>query len=264
MPTYALLGATGATGTAILRSLLSNPPKELTLNILVRSKAKLLATFPDLETTKAFKINVIEGTPNDTTYLRQCLQDVDAIFGCIGTNAATPGMTLIYDTLNSVIEALKFHRQAQGTTASYKTPTVIQLRSASLNPAADLPWFGKQMAWFMFYHIYSDLERASDLLASTTTLSPGLLDYIFIDPPSLHDAEGATPTGYKLFTDGKEEKQEGAISYADLGAAFCEVAARRGEFGGSGVFVSATGEVRMTWGTLMGFMAQGLRSRVWG
>lgn len=261
MPTYALLGATGSTGSAIIRSLLSNPPKDLALNIFVRSKSKLLKAFPDLPKTTAFKPNIIEGTSDDTAALRQCLEGVDIIFGCIGTNEATPEMTLIQDTVTAITGALEHHRQAQG--ASFKTPTVVQLRSTSLNPQASAPWIAKTMAWFFFYHIYTDLNKGCDLLISASGTSK-LLNYIFIDPPSIHDAEGTTPTGYKLFTGAEQEKQEPAISYADLGAAFCEVAERKEEFWGEGVFVSATGEVKMTWGTLVGFMGKGLVSRVWG
>lgn len=268
MPTYALLGATGSTGSAIVRSLIKDPPKDLTLNIFIRSKSKLLKTFPDLETATAFKANIIEGVPSDTTALQTCLKDATVIFGCIGTNEPTAGMTLIHDTITSIISALQHRREVEGS--AYQTPTVIQLRSSSLNPNSTLPQFSRSMAWFFFYHIYTDLDKGCNLLISnssskdSTTTSPQLLDYIFVDPPSIHDADGTETTGHKLFTDMSKETQEPAISYADLGAAFCEVAQRRKEFAGQGVFVSATGKVRMTWGPLMGFMRKGLWSRVAG
>lgn len=87
------------------------------------------------------------------------------------------------------------------------------------------------------------------------------MDYIFIDPPSIHDADGTTPTGYKLVLN---EKQDPALSYAHLGAAFCEVAERRVEFGGKAVGVTATGTVNQTMGTLFGYMATGVKGRIWG
>lgn len=263
MPTYALLGATGSTGTAIIRALLSHPPQDLTLNVFVRSKVKLLQTFPDLETTPSFTVSIFPGaSTTDTAAMLPCLRDADVVFGCVGTNAASAGMTLIHDTLAAVITCLDQLRQAQG--AEYKPPTVIQLRSASLNPTSTLPWIAKNMAWLFFHHIYCDLQRGCDLLITTGTADSGLLDYVFVDPPSIHDAEGVQPTGHKLFVDLAGEEQAPAISYADLGEAFVEVAVRRGEFRGEGVFVGATGEVRMTWGPLMGFMGRGLWSRVWG
>lgn len=259
MPTYALLGATGSTGSAIIRCLLSEPPKDLILNILVRSKSKLLQKIPEIEHTSAFTTTILEGTPQDAAALQQCLSNADVIFNCIGTNEATSGITLIYDTTTSIISALKHHQSTQGP--AYKAPTILQLRSASLNPQDPGGWLARNMAWFCFYHIYTDLDRACKLLAAT---GPEILHYISIDPPSIHDAEGTTRTGYKIFTDATQEKQEPAINYADLGAAFCEVAERREEFRGEAVLVSATGEVKQTWGPLMGYMRQGLVSRVWG
>lgn len=261
MPRYALLGATGSTGSAILRRLSAESPLDLTVNVFVRSRSKLLTTFPDLE-SKSFKANIVEGTTSDEMAMSQCLKDVDVILGCIGTNEPTKGMTLISDTASSIINALKEHQQAQG--AAYRKPTIIQLRSSSLNPYAAMPWVARNMAWFIFHHIYKDLDNACKLYKSTTADNPGLLDYIFIDPPSIHDADGTTATGYKLFLDVAKEKQEPAISYSDLGAAFCEIAERRAEFAGKGVFVSATGAVNMTWGPLMGYMGKGVKSRILG
>ena len=52
--------------------------------------------------------------------------------------------------------------------------------------------------------------------------------------------------------------------YADLGAAFCEVAERREEFKGQAVLVSSVGEVTETWGVLAGYLSQGAVGRVWG
>jgi oxidoreductase AflX len=261
MRTYALLGATGGTGSAILRCLLSQPPESLTLNIFVRSESKLRKSFPDLESTTAFKAKIIEGIPSDSTAMRECLKDADVVMACIASNESKRGMSLIFDTATAIIDALKWNRETRGS--AYKTPTVIQLRSASLNPtlSAAAPWIARKVAGFCFHYIYEDLDRACKLFASSAADTPGLLDYIFVDPPSIHDADGTTPTGYKLILD---EKQEGALSYADLGAAFCEVAERKDEFFGKGVGVTATGTVNMTWGTLQGYMATGVKSRIWG
>ncbi|MCJ1318583.1 hypothetical protein MMC15_003913 [Xylographa vitiligo] len=261
MPKYALLGATGATGSAILRCLLSQSPKDLTLNIFIRSRSKLLAAFPDLESTTAFQTNIIEGTPSDSTAMQECLKDVEVVMACIGSNYSTPGISLIYETATAIIAALEVHRKTQGSV--YKRPTIIQLRTASLNPVqkAAVPWLAHKFVYFCFYYVYEDLDRACKLFASTAADSPGLLDYIFVDPPSIHDADGTTPTGYKLLLD---EKQEPALSYADLGAAFCEVAERRDEFAGKGVAVSATGAVNHTVGTLLGYFATGIKGRIWG
>ena len=117
------------------------------------------------------------------------------------------------------------------------------------------------MASFCFYYAYEDLDRACKLFDSSAADSPRLLDYVFVDPPSIHDADGTTPTGYKLILD---DKQEPALSYADLGAAFSEVAERRHEFAGKAVGVTATGTVNQTVGTLFGYVATGAKGRIWG
>lgn len=114
------------------------------------------------------------------------------------------------------------------------------------------------MTWFFLGYIYEDLQHASDLLAKQ---DPGLLRYVFVDPPSLHDQYGTVTTGYELVLDGKLKDE---LSYADLGAAFCEVAERRMEFDGKALGVSATGKVRTTWGINAGFLFSGVKARLWG
>lgn len=261
MPSYALLGATGATGSAILRCLLSEPLNDLVLKLFVRSKSKLVKAFPDLTSTTAARINIVEGTPSDDKAIQECLRDVDVVFMCIGSNHSTPGMSIIYDTATAIINALEVHQKNQGS--AYKPPTILQLRASVLNPIlrAAQPWVGRQLPSFCFRHIYKDLDQACKLFVSSAAASPPLLHFIFIDPPSLHDAEGTTPTGYKLILEGK---QIPVLSYADLGVAFCEVAERRGEFEGKGVGVVATGTVNVTWGTSVRYMATGIKSRLWG
>jgi oxidoreductase AflX len=259
MPTYALLGATGSTGSAIF----------------VRSRSKLYKTFPELESTTAFKINIIQGVSGDAIAMQECLKDVDVVMACIGSNYSTQGMSLIYDTATAIINALEIHRKTRDS--AYKPPTIIQLRSATLNPIwkAASPWLARTFIYFCFQYAYEDLDRACKLFASSAADSPGLLHYIFIDPPSIHDADGTTPTGYKLIhdADGRtptgyklnlDEKQDPVLSYADLGAAFCEVAEQRDKFAGKAVGVTATGIVNQTWGTLIGYMATGVKGRIWG
>jgi hypothetical protein len=261
MPVYALLGATGSTGSAVLRYLIAQPPQELTLNIFVRDRSKLLNSFPNIESTTALKINITEGTPNDGTALQECLRDVDVIMACIATNYSTYGMSICYDTTAAIIDALSTFQRSQG----YRPPTIIQLRSASVNQAlsAAMPWLARNMAAFCFHHVYEDLQRASTLLCSASVEPPGLLHYIFVDPPAIHDPHGTTPTGHALITDGSQ-RQESALSYSDLGAAFCEIAQRRKEFANKEVGPTATGKVNLTVNILFNYLIAGLKSRILG
>jgi hypothetical protein len=71
-----------------------------------------------------------------------------------------------------------------------------------------------------------------------------LIDNANGSPPSLHDPDGTQPaTGYTLLTSPDPEIETLELSYADLGAAMCEVASRRSEFVGQEVGVFRTGEI---------------------
>ena len=262
MPTYALLGATGSTGSAILRCLLATPTQDLVVNIFIRNKAKLLEAFPSLESSPPFKVFIFEGSLNDTMLMRTCLQGVDVIFGVIATNVSSRGMSICCETAAAIIEALKFHQQQS---AVYKAPTVVQLRSASVNKLlkAAMPWAVRNMAEFCFHYCYEDIRRASALFISAAEGPLEVLHYIFVDPPAIHDPEGVAPTGYSLIVDGIG-KQESALSYSDLGASFCELAARRDEFRDKEVGPSATGKVNLTVDKLLPFVIAGAKGRVFG
>ncbi|KAI7469700.1 hypothetical protein KC357_g6360 [Hortaea werneckii] len=260
MPTYSLLGATGATGSAVLRYLLEAPPKDLSLSVLVRNKAKLLTQFPDLESTKAFELNIFEGTPGDGTSLKQCLKGAEVVHMCIATNESKPGLSLAQDTTKAIVSALEQLLCEAG--AAYTKPTILMLRSAGINEKfqSGREW-GKLVGHFVLHYVYTDLQLACDLLSSKVQETPGLFDYIIVDPPSLHNTEGTTRTGYKLVLD---EMPPMCLMYADLGAGFCEIAERKDEFVGKAVGIGATGEVTQTWGVLLGYLGQGLKSRIIG
>ncbi|GAB7343439.1 hypothetical protein MBLNU457_1466t1 [Dothideomycetes sp. NU457] len=262
MVTYALLGATGSTGSAILRRLLSQTPENLTLNIFVRSRSKLISAFPQLEAQPPpTAINIYEGTPSDAPTLQKCLEQADVIMACIATNTSTPDVTVCHDVAAGIISALKARQQTQAS--HYAPPTVIQIRSASLNPAlcATMPWIAKTMAQFCFHYVYEDLRRACELYESAS--SAELLRYIYVDPPSIHDPDGTDPTGYALVVE-PEGPLTDVLSYADLGAAFVELAERRAEFVDMAVGVSATGKVNVTMDKLFPFIVTGFKSRIWG
>lgn len=261
MPTHALLGATGATGSAVLRCYLDTPPKDLTLNIFIRSKAKLLKAFPDLESTSSINITIIEAPLTDTEALQSCLRGSEIIHMCIATNNAKPGNSISQDGAQAIVAALTELKTEQDS--SYVKPTVIVLRAAPVNPDLEghMPRLLSGWLWFVLWHVYSDLEKASKIYADAAS---GLLDYVFVDPPGLFDADGPERTGHRLILGGDTGEASAGVNYADLGAAFLEIVERKGECAGKGVGVSATGKVREDWGTLMWYQVEGLKGRVWG
>jgi hypothetical protein len=261
MPTHALLGATGATGSAVLRCYLDSPPKDLSLNIFVRSKAKLLKAFPDLESTSSPRITVVEAPLTDNNALQSCLRGAEVIHSCIATNDAKPGNTVAQDIAQAILTALASLKAEQR--GDYVKPTAIVIRSNSLNPefSSRTPALLHRWLWFVLYYVYSDLEKASKIYEDEAA---GLLEYVFVDAPALFDSEGVERTGHRLFTAGDTGTASAGVNYADLGAAFLEIAERKDEFKGMGVGVSATGTVREQWGVLFGYQMVGLKGRIWG
>nr|POE72080.1 averufin oxidase a [Quercus suber]POE72083.1 averufin oxidase a [Quercus suber] len=263
MPTYALLGATGGTGSAILRALLASPPANLTLNILVRNKAKLLTAFPSLEATSSFQIHIHEGSPSNSAVLYSALVNAEVIFCCIATNNSLPGTSVALDTAQAIIPALERHREEQGQ--SYRSPSLLLLRSASLNPTFSIRqgWLLHTIIMFCEHYIYADLERARELYQSAYARSavPKLLVPIMVDPPAIHSPDVTQPTGHTLMLEGE---QTPTLNYADLGVAFVELAQRKEEFAGLEVAVSATGKVTEDWPALSRYMFAGARGRILG
>ncbi|GIZ47932.1 hypothetical protein CKM354_001100700 [Cercospora kikuchii] len=276
MAKYTLCGATGATGRAILHHLLSNPPQPqqsfqdqepFTLNIFLRNKQKLLTQFPTLESSPPFTTEIFSGSNKDTAIWKQALSNTDVILMCIATNDSTKGMTLFSDTAHAVITALRELKSEQGK--EYKTPTILILRAITLNkifnPTLDKP----AILFFALRYLYDAMMESNQLYETAAKENPGLLDIVYVDPPAIHDEEGlGGPTGYRL--DVEPPTQKGAadvrhdVSYADLGVAYCEIARRREEFLGKGVVITATGQVRTTWGRNISGLVSGMVGRVWG
>ncbi|KAB8269210.1 Averufin oxidase A [Aspergillus minisclerotigenes] len=257
MVTYALLGATGATGSSILRHLLHESPDSLRVQILVRSKVKLLQAFPDLQTTRSPQVHVTQGTSTDPDALSECLRNASIAFMCVAQNGSPIGTTLCQDSARAIISALQQQQQSEG--ASYQPCTIVQLRSASMNPAlaAQVPVFVHRIVTFCLFANYADIKQACQYYSEAQ--KQGTLEYILVDPPTLHDANGMQRTGYRLIS---TEPQATVLSYADLGAAMCEIAHRQSEFHGRAVGVTATGRVHQTWGVLLRHLLEGGSARL--
>ncbi|WPB05831.1 uncharacterized protein RHO25_010485 [Cercospora beticola] len=273
MVKYTLCGATGATGRAILHHLISNPPQPesnqepFTLKIFLRNKEKLLTQFPTLETSPPFPIQIFAGSNKDTILWKQALSSTDVILMCIATNDSTKGMTLFSDTTQAVISALHEIQTEQGK--EYKTPTILILRAITLNkifnPSLDKP----AILFFALRYLYDAMMESNQLYETAAKENPGLLQIVYVDPPAIHDEEGlGGATGYRLDVEPPVQKGEAdvrhEVSYADLGVAYCEIAQRREEFRGKGVVVTATGQVRTTWGRNISGLVSGMAGRVWG
>ncbi|KAL8939271.1 MAG: hypothetical protein Q9216_003442 [Gyalolechia sp. 2 TL-2023] len=240
MPTYAILGATGKTGGALLTLLQKDP--NIHINAYARSKSKLLQQHPSLEHNT--NVNIFEGSLSDIPLIASTLTHhppVDAAFCVLGVNENIPGIRIAQDTANAVLAALCHIRAQDPTTTSHSsspppppTPKLIFLSSVSLNPVmlAAEPALAKAILTRGMSHVYADLRFAEETLRLHRSW---LKDVTFVQPGGLtEDAQ----RGHKLSVDGEST---GFLSYLDLAAGMIEIA-ESGTYAWMGVAVVATGE----------------------
>ncbi|KAL8928869.1 MAG: hypothetical protein Q9208_001647 [Pyrenodesmia sp. 3 TL-2023] len=224
MPTYAILGATGKTGGAILDHLIKAP--NTNINAYVRSKAKLLEQQPGLE--KNQNVKIFEGPVSDIPLIASTLSpSVDAAFCVVAINENTPGLRIAQDTANSVIAALCHLRNKD---VNFRPPKLLFLSSAALNAtmAGEFNPVLKAAISRAMSHLYADLGFAEQNLR----LHQSWLDVTFVQPG------GLTPDvqkGHKLSVD----KASDLVSYPDLAAGMIEIA-QSGTYSWMGVSVNAT------------------------
>ncbi|KAJ4145931.1 hypothetical protein LMH87_004762 [Akanthomyces muscarius] len=257
MPVHTILGATGGVGSAILRCLLSSQIPDLRINILVRSKSKLLQAFPQLESSSSAIITVFEAPISNEATLKICVKGASTIYVCVATNHASRKVDIALATAARLVETLSHLRKDEGS--EYKTPVVLFNRSLALNSDVQMPipGFAKRFMVFAVGAIYEDLLKAGALYAKAE--KDGLLTCITADPPGLMDPKGTKATGYKFVQRGKTTA---SINYADFGIAMVELGQRREEFGGKIVGVSATGAVRIVILANLWIIFLGLKSRL--
>jgi hypothetical protein len=257
MPVHAILGATGGTGSAILRCLLSSQIPDLRINILVRSKSKLLQAFPQLELTSSAAITIFEAPISNEDTLKACIKGASIIYVCVSTNHASRKVDIALTTAARLVAALGQLRKDQGSEC--KTPVVLFNRSLALNSDVQMPipGFLKRFTVFALWAIYEDLLKAGALYARAE--KDGLLTCITADGPGLMDPKGTEATGYKLMQRGKTTAW---MNYADFGIAMVELGQRREEFGGKIVGVGATGAVRIVVFANLWIIFLGLKSRL--
>ncbi|KAK5720266.1 hypothetical protein LTR15_007539 [Elasticomyces elasticus] len=240
MSIHAVLGGTGGTGSAVLRCLLSSQIPDLTVNVLVRTKSKLLKAIPKLESTSSAIVNIFEAPITNEDALQACVSGASTIYLCIGTNNATRNNDIAVTTATRLLAALEYSRKVQGP--EYKVPVILFNRSMGLN--SDIKFlpadFVKRFTQWAMWCLFEDLLKAAELYAKAE--GHGLLTFITADPPAMMAANGTEATGYKLIQRGKAAP---TLNYADFGRAMVELGQRREEFGGKIVGVSATGAVRM-------------------
>jgi hypothetical protein len=204
MPTYAILGATGQTGSEIVTLLL---PTTNHLNIYVRSKAKLISQFPEIDSAQ--NVTLFVGELHNTTVLNECIADADVILSTVAQNRNEPGCSIAQRSAFAIIQALE-QKRSSGT-----CPTVVFLASGAIdtnNPNRnDLSY--RFIHWGL-HHIYDDLEAAVRLFQ----VNPWIPLIIACPGGLIHQQ---TPHSVELTTD--ITKASPFQSYVDLAKGMIEM-----------------------------------------
>ncbi|BCS19166.1 NAD(P)-dependent oxidoreductase [Aspergillus puulaauensis] len=209
MPTYAVLGATGNTGSALIQNLLLNPSNRI--NAYCRNKTKLLRLLPEVVDNK--NVTIYEGSISDLALINTCVRNTRAVFLTVTSNDNIPGCRLSQDSTQTVLDALQQIRTEDGPDA--QLPKLVLLSSATLDPhlSRKMPgWFLPIMKTAASF-VYADLVEAERMMRANESW----IQSIFIKPAGLSvDVQ----RGHRLDFD----EQESFISYLDLAAAMLEAA----------------------------------------
>ncbi|KAH8194698.1 hypothetical protein TruAng_011132 [Truncatella angustata] len=206
----AILGATGGTGRATLQSLLSKSDLSIELRVFVRSKEKFYRLFPTLKSNA--NCEVWEGELTSIDKITECLSGANIIICTLGENQNIPGINVLRVAAASIVSALRTLKAQTGN--DWHQPRLLLLSSATWNPRLSGP--SGFVLWLIktaFHYPYVDLLGAHATLAE----ADDLLSLLLVQPPAIIDE---APTGFEIST----EKSRVAVSYADLGAGFAELA----------------------------------------
>lgn len=211
MPTFAVLGSTGNTGTCLVRNLLEHSPHNH-VNAYCRNKAKLLKLIPEVIDNK--RMTVFEGSVNDAGLMDSLLWDTKAVFLAVTTNDNIPGTRLNTDTATTVIRSLYRLRDAAGPGCN--PPKVILLSASAPDDhlSRNMSKLLRPILLRAASAVYLDVCRAEDVLRS----HDHWLQSVYVKPAGL---SMDVARGYELTPDG----QESFLSYNDLADAMIEVAA---------------------------------------
>ncbi|KAJ5592634.1 hypothetical protein N7537_009538 [Penicillium hordei] len=200
MPRYAVLGATGNCGTALLQNLLKRPDAQI--NAYCRNQDKLLRLLPAIKDNE--QVKVFQGSIKDRKLLESCLRDCHAVFLVLSTNDNIPGCRLAQDTSTAVIHALRSIDQA---------PKIVLLSSATIDDhfSRHVPFILRQVLLRSASFVYDDLIKTERILRAEAAW----LTTIYIKPGAL---SVDTQRGHALsLTD-----ENSPLSYLDLAAAMVE------------------------------------------
>ncbi|KAH8904211.1 putative NAD-dependent epimerase/dehydratase [Coniochaeta sp. PMI_546] len=230
MPTFAVMGSTGNTGTCLVRNLLEHSPHNH-VNAYCRNKAKLIDLVPEAVDNK--RVTVFEGSFSDTDLIDSLLQDTKAVFLAVTSNDNIPGIRLNTETALTVIRSIYRLRDASGP--GFRCPKVILLSASAPDDhlSRNMSKLFRPIILRAASAVYLDICRAEDILRS----HDHCIQSVYVKPAGL---SMDVARGYELTLDD----QESFLSYNDLADAMIEVAADDDEGRWVGKSVGIVNKVR--------------------
>ncbi|KAK2594647.1 hypothetical protein QQS21_007623 [Conoideocrella luteorostrata] len=207
---YAVLGATGNCGTALIENLLRIP--EARVHAYCRSKSKLLRLLPAIGEEN--RVEIFEGNIQDVELITSCVQNCRAVFLVVSTNDNIPHCRLAQDTATAVIQSLRSLKDRPDNAATTPmTPKLVLLSSSTIDDhlSSHAPALLRWILLSSASHVYSDLVKTEKLLRAEEEW----LTTIYMKPGAL---SVDTQRGHILSLD----EQESPVSYLDLAAAMIE------------------------------------------
>ncbi|KAL2819631.1 hypothetical protein BDW59DRAFT_174754 [Aspergillus cavernicola] len=207
MPSYAVLGATGNTGRALVQVLLDRTESQV--HAYCRSQEKLLRLCPGVADPE--RVLVFEGRLDSCSLIDDCLRGTDAVFLVVAIVDNMPGCTVAMQTAEAVVASL---RRLQSENPSMALPRLIMLSSASLEESFcdDVPAAVHWVLKTAVSHLYRDLAAAESFLRAQSDW----LSATFVKPGGLvHDQA----RGHEVRLD----KAQTPLSFLDLAAGMIEV-----------------------------------------
>ena len=251
---YAILGATGQTGRALIDHFLRKP--DIQLGLFVRNAEKLNSQSP--ETTSNPRVTIHAGALTDTNLVTSCLRDVSVVFSVLATNVNEPGTTIAQDAAKAICSALEVLRNKhEKAKDAWTCPTVIVLSAAPLHPAlaGHAPKIVEWLMFTAFKYLYNDLIAAAAYYKDSYPWIPTVI----AQPGGLVASQPGDPVAE---VEVNEKKQTDIMSYADLARGMARVADEKGRWKGKGVLFEVKPEntvlrSRILW-NVWGYVLPGL------
>lgn len=208
MTSFAILGATGNCGTALLNLLLTTT--DVKIKAYCRNKDKLFRLVPAAADNA--RVEVFAGSILDADLLGKAMYGCEAVFLTATTNDNVPGCHISQDLAHTVIKALEGWKV--DSKKDVAMPRLVLLSSATIDPwiSRKNPWVNaivRRSAW----HVYRDLELAEEFLRK----HEDWVKCVYIKPGGLSvDIQ----RGHQLTLDDEES----FVSYLDIAAGMIETA----------------------------------------